>query len=173
MEFVGRAWKFGDDINTDLICPGPLMQLPLDRIGEAAMAGIDPDFHKKISKGDIIVAGKNFGCGSSRELAPRALKSAGISVILAESFARIFFRNCISIGLPVLTCKGIAERVEEGDLLRINISTGIVEDLTKRERYVGTKYPKEFLEIIEAGGLVEWIKNHKDTAKNNRKPKNT
>lgn len=157
----GKVWKFGDNINTDLICPGPLMRLPLSEIGRAAMAGIDPDFHKKLSKGDIIVAGENFGSGSSRELAPLALKRAGIAAVVAEYFARIFLRNCISTGFPIMECKGVSKKVEEGDALRINLITGEIKNLTRDETYVGTKFPKEFIEIFEAGGIIEWFKKHK------------
>ena len=158
----GRVWKFGDNVNTDLICPGSLMRLPLDKISQAAMAGIDPEFHRKISEGDIIVAGENFGSGSSRELAPLALKGAGIGTVVAEYFARIFYRNCIAIGFPILECRGISRRSDEGDILEIDISTGIVENQTKRETYHGTKYPPEFLEIFEAGGIIPWVKQRGD-----------
>lgn len=154
----GRVWKFGDNINTDLICPGPLMRLPLDQIGQAAMAGIDPEFYKKISKGDLIVAGENFGSGSSRELAPLALKEAGISAIVAEYFARIFFRNCIALGFPILECKGISKKVDEGHIIELDVSTGRIKNLTNNQIYDGTRYPKEFLEIFEAGGIIPWMK---------------
>lgn len=156
----GRVWKFGDNINTDLICPGPLMRLPLDQIGQAAMAGIEPEFYKKISKGDIIVAGENFGSGSSRELAPLALKKAGISAVVAEYFARIFFRNCIALGFPIIECKEISKKVDEGDLIEVDVSTGKIKNITKNEVYAGTKYPKEFLDIFKAGGIIPWIKKH-------------
>ena len=157
----GRVWKFGDNVNTDLICPGPLMRLPLDQIHQAAMAGIDPDFYKKISKGDIIVAGENFGSGSSRELAPLALKKAGVSAIVAEYFARIFFRNCIAIGFPIIECKGISKKVNEGDIIQIDVATGEIKNITRNEVYVGIKFPKQFLEIFEAGGIIPWIKKRK------------
>jgi len=155
---MGKVWKFGDNINTDFICPGPMMRLPLDQLGQAAMAGINPDFHKRVSKNDVIVAGKNFGSGSSRELAPLALKKAGIGAVVAEYFARIFFRNCIAMGLPILECRGISEKVEEGDTVQIDVAKGEIINVTKKEKYVGTKYPKEFLEIFEAGGIVPWLK---------------
>ena len=157
----GRVWKFGDNVNTDLICPGPLMRLPLDQIGRAAMAGIDPEFYLKISKGDIIVAGKNFGSGSSRELAPLALRKAGISAVVAEYFARIFFRNCVALGFPVLECEKIANKVDEHDILQIDMLTGKIKNLTKREEYVGTKYSQEFLDIFKAGGIIPWIKSRR------------
>lgn len=156
----GKVWKFGDNINTDLICPGPYMRLPLDQMGQAAMAGIDLDFHKKISKGDIIVAGANFGSGSSRELALLALKMAGIGGIVAKYFGRIFYRNCIALGFPTIECDEAFNKVDEGDELEIDFSTGVIKNLTKNEEYKGTKYPEEFLEIFQAGGIIPWIKRH-------------
>lgn len=155
----GRAWKFGDNINTDLICPGPYMRLPLDQIGQAAMAGIDPDFHKKISEGDVIVAGENFGSGSSRELAPLALKKAGIGGVVAGYFARIFYRNCIAIGFPIIECDEAVDKVDEGDELEIDLYTGKIRNMTKKEEYKGTSYPEEFLEIFQSGGIIPWIRN--------------
>ena len=156
----GKVWKFGDNINTDLICPGPYMRLPLDQMGQAAMAGIDIDFHKKISKGDIVVAGANFGSGSSRELALLALKMAGIGGIVAKYFGRIFYRNCIALGFPTIECDEAYNKVDEGDELEIDFSTGVIKNLTKNEEYKGTKYPEEFLEIFQAGGIIPWIKKH-------------
>ena len=155
----GKVWKFGDNVNTDLMCPGPYMRLPMNQLGQAAMAGIDPDFHKKISKGDMIVAGKNFGSGSSRELAPLALKMAGIGGIVAVYFGRIFYRNCIAIGFPIIECEEAVDRVDQGDELEIDFMAGSIRNLTKNEKYVGTKFPEEFAEIFEAGGVIPWIKN--------------
>jgi len=155
----GKVWKFGDNVNTDLMCPGPYMRLPIDQIGQAAMAGIDPDFHKKISKGDMIVAGKNFGSGSSRELAPLALKKAGIGGIVAVYFGRIFYRNCIAIGFPIIECEEAVDKVDEGDELVIDFIAGRIKNLTKDEEYTGTKYPEEFVEIFKSGGIIPWIKN--------------
>lgn len=136
------------------------MRLPLNELGKAAMAGIDPEFYKKITKGDIIVAGKNFGSGSSRELAPLALKNAGVAAVVAEYFARIFLRNCIAIGFPIVECKNVHSKIDEGDMLRIHLATGEVDNLTKGETYVGTKFPTEFIEIFEAGGIIAWAKQH-------------
>lgn len=154
----GKVWKFGDNVNTDVMCPGPAMRLPLDQIGQAAMTGIDPDFPKKIRKGDIIVAGKNFGSGSSRELAPLALKKAGIGGVVAGYFARIFYRNCIAIGFPIIECEEAVDRVDEGDELEIDLYKGRVRNVTKNEEYTGTAYPEEFLDIFRAGGIIPWIK---------------
>jgi 3-isopropylmalate/(R)-2-methylmalate dehydratase small subunit len=155
----GRAWKFQDNINTDLICPGPYMRLTLEQLGQAAMAGIDPDFHKKISEGDIIVAGENFGSGSSRELALIALKKAGIGGVIAKYFARIFYRNCIAQGFPIIESRNAVENIDEGDLIEIDLSVGKVKNITKSEEYSGTNHPEEFLEIFKSGGIIPWIKN--------------
>jgi 3-isopropylmalate/(R)-2-methylmalate dehydratase small subunit len=159
-EIRGRVWKFGDNINTDLICPGPFMRLPLDQIGQAAMAGIDREFYKKVSKGDIIVAGENFGSGSSRELAPLALKKAGIGGIVAKYFGRIFYRNCIALGFPIIECQNAVDRVDEGDELEIDLFTGKIKNLTKDEEYTGTEYPEEFLNIFKSGGIIPWIRKY-------------
>jgi 3-isopropylmalate/(R)-2-methylmalate dehydratase small subunit len=155
----GKAWKFGDNINTDLICPGPYMRLPLKQIRQAAMAGIDPEFHQKISNGDIIVAGKNFGSGSSRELAPLALKTAGVGGVVAAYFGRIFFRNCIALGFPIIECEEAAEKIDEGDTIKIHLLSGKIINLTRQEEYTGKKLPEEFTEIFKAGGIITWIKN--------------
>ncbi len=157
MTVKGRAWTFGDNINTDLICPGPYMRLPMSQMGEAAMAGLDPDFHKKVAPGDIIVAGANFGSGSSRELAPIALKQAGIGGIVAVYFARIFYRNCIALGFPIVECAEAHTKVTAGDELAIDLAAGTIHNLTKHEVYHGTQYPPEFLEIFAAGGIIPWI----------------
>lgn len=151
--------KYGDNINTDLILPGTYLMIsdPME-LAKHAMEGLDPDFPKKVKPGDIVVAGENFGCGSSREHAPTALKAAGISAVVAESFARIFFRNSIGIGLPVFECKGISKRTKEGDDLVINVKTGIVKNLASKEELKVTPLPDFMMEIIKAGGLVPYIK---------------
>jgi 3-isopropylmalate/(R)-2-methylmalate dehydratase small subunit len=154
----GKAWKFGDNINTDLICPGPMMRLPIEQMGTAAMAGLDPDFHKKISNGDIIIAGNNFGSGSSRELAPLALMKAGISGVVAKYFARIFYRNCIALGFPIIESKEVPENTKQGDEIEIDLLNGKIINHSQNTVYSGTKYPKEFLEIFQSGGIIPWIK---------------
>ncbi len=161
MEVIrGRVWKFGDDINTDVIIPFKYKARTLDprELAEHVMEGIDPNFSKKVKPGDIIVAGKNFGCGSSREQAPIALKAAGIAAIVAESFARIFFRNAINIGLPVLEVKGISKQVDEGDVLEIHLSKGIVKNLSKGLEFRAASMPEIIMEILKEGGLVNYLK---------------
>jgi 3-isopropylmalate/(R)-2-methylmalate dehydratase small subunit len=159
----GKAWVFGDDINTDIIIPFRFKSRTNDpyEMAKYAMYGIDPDFHKKIAKGDFIVAGKNFGGGSSREQAPVALKYAGIAAVIAESFARIFYRNAFTIGLPALEIPGIKDKVIQGDELRVDVGNFIVENLRTRE-YVSAEPVPEFMhKLLLEGGLVEYYKKNK------------
>lgn len=157
----GRAWKFGDDVDTDIILPGRYLVLTGEKeLAEHAMEGLDPEFSEKVNQGDIIVAGKNFGCGSSREHAPISLKGVGISVVVAESYARIFYRNAINVGLPLLEAKNITENINEGDELEIDINKGLLKDLnTGREFYV-TGLPDFMLEILQKGGLISYLKEN-------------
>lgn len=161
LEIHGRAVKYGDDVNTDVIIPGKyLTSTDPKELAEHAMEGLDPSFTEKVKDMNIIVAGRNFGCGSSREQAPLALKHSGVKCILAENFARIFFRNAINIGLPVLESKGISENVDEGDELRVNLSAGVVENLSKKEVLQVTPLPDFLLEILDQG-LIEYIKHRR------------
>ncbi|VVB88114.1 Isopropylmalate/citramalate isomerase small subunit [uncultured archaeon] len=146
----GRVWKFGDNIDTDVIIPGKyLRNTDMKVFADNSMEGIDPGFPKKVKQGDIIVAGRNFVCGSSREQAPLALKYAGIVGIVAESFARIFFRNAINVGLPIIEAK---IECEEGDMIEIDLENGSVK--TGDKTYPGTKLPDFLREILADGGLV-------------------
>lgn len=153
----GTAWKYGDNINTDIISPAQYMEASYEEMGRHAMESLDPNFSKKIAKGDILVAGSNFGSGSSRETAPISLKYAGVSVVIAKYFARIFFRNSINIGLPIMECSQI-DAINEGDELEVDLEQGIIRNLTKNEEYQGSLLPKHILEIVEAGGLVPYLK---------------
>lgn len=156
-----RVWKFGDNINTDYITPGRLNLTDDPReLAKIAFKEYRPEFAEKVKLGDVIVAGKNFGCGSSRETAPVALKAAGIRAVIAKSFARIFFRNAINIGLPVLICKD-ADKIEEGDVLEINFKEGWIKILNRNLVLRCEKLPDFILDIIEAGGLVNYLKKHK------------
>jgi len=147
----GKAWKFGDNVDTDVIIPGKYLRTTdMSVFASHVMEGIDPLFSQKVRKGDIIVAGKNFGCGSSREQAPLALKYAGIACIVAESFARIFFRNAINVGLPIIEAR---IDCEEGDNIEIDLEKGIVKNNGKT--YPATKLPDFLREILADGGLVE------------------
>jgi 3-isopropylmalate/(R)-2-methylmalate dehydratase small subunit len=152
----GKAIKFANNIDTDVILPGKWLSLidPND-LAKHAMEGLDPAFTKKAAGGVIIVGGKNFGCGSSREQAPLALKYAGVQCVLAESFARIFYRNSINIGLPVIECKGISEAVSDGDEVSVDLEAGKIQDVTKKQTLQGTKLPPFIMEILSDGGLIE------------------
>jgi|SRR5271157_127912 len=151
---LSRAWKFGDDIDTDAIIPGRFLTInDPNELAKHAFEGVRPDF--KPAEGDVVVAGENFGCGSSREHAPLALKGAGIKCIIAKSFARIFFRNSINIGLPMLECKDVG-RISDGDILEIEGIT--IRNLTKNETYSTTPLPGFLREIVESGGLIEYAR---------------
>ena len=159
-----KAIKFGDNIDTDVILPGPyLVHTDPNELAKHAMEGLDPKFPEKAADGVIVVGGKNFGCGSSREQAPIALKYAGVKCVLAESFARIFYRNAITIGLPVLVCPGVSGWVKEGDELSVNLQTGKVEDKTNGSVLQATKLPEFIMEILDDGGLIEHLKRRIET----------
>jgi 3-isopropylmalate/(R)-2-methylmalate dehydratase small subunit len=156
MKISGPAVKFGNNVDTDVILPGKYLILmsPTD-LAKHALEGLDPDFPEKAKKGIIVVGGKNFGCGSSREQAPLALKFSGVKCVVAESFARIFFRNSINIGLPVVECAGVSAEVETGDELMVDFDKGEVRNVTKGKTLKGTKLPAFILEILNDGGLIE------------------
>ncbi len=155
----GKAWKFGNDIDTDLILPGRYLVLRDEKdLAEHVMEGSDPEFSKKVNKGDIIVGGSNFGCGSSREHAPIAIKGAGISAVVAESFARIFYRNSINVGLPLIEIKNISKHVSEGDELEIDMKNGILKNLTTGEEFEIKGLPEFMLNILNKGGLIPHLK---------------
>jgi 3-isopropylmalate/(R)-2-methylmalate dehydratase small subunit len=156
MKIEGKAIKFGNNIDTDVILPGKYMTLvdPYE-LAKHALEGLDPAFPGKAKEGIIVVGGKNFGCGSSREQAPLALKYAGVKCVLAESFARIFFRNAINIGLPVIECRGISDAVETGDELAVDFEAGKVENVSNGKKFQVEKLPPFILEILADGGLIE------------------
>ena len=156
MKIKGPAIKFGDNVDTDVILPGQYMTLvdPYE-LAKHALAGLDPAFPDKARKGVIVVAGKNFGCGSSREQAPLALKYSGVKCVLAESFARIFFRNAINVGLPIIECKGVSSAVETGDQLAIDFEAGKIENVSRGKIFQVEKLPPFILEILADGGLIE------------------
>ncbi len=156
----GKVHKFGDDVNTDEIIPARYLNTSdAAELAAHCMEDADPDFMSKMRKGDVIVAGKNFGCGSSREHAPVAIKAAGISCVVAKSFARIFFRNCINTGLPIIVCPEAVGDAQSGDELDVDLAKGAVANLTRGKTYAVAPFPKEMQEIIEAGGLMEFVKN--------------
>lgn len=154
----GRAHIFGDDVNTDVIIPAMYLNtFDSDILGRHAMEGIDPQFSSKVKKGDVIVAGSNFGCGSSREHAPIAIKSCGVSAVVSSSFARIFYRNAINVGLPALVSRE-ANSAEQGDELEILMDKGTIRNLTKKETYQFQPLPEFLLTILNDGGLLEHTK---------------
>ncbi len=156
---TARAFVFGKNIDTDQIYPGRYLELvkPED-IARHCLEGADPDFVKNMEKGDIVVAATNFGCGSSREHAPITLISAGVSLVLAESFARIFFRNSINLALPLMVCPGISQKVSSGDQLQVDIENGIVKNLTTGKTIQGEKISEYAMDILEAGGIKPLMK---------------
>jgi 3-isopropylmalate/(R)-2-methylmalate dehydratase small subunit len=158
----GKAWVFGDDINTDIIIPFRLKARTNDPVemGQYCMYGIDPDFPKKISKGDFIVAGNNFGGGSSREQAPVSIKYAGIAAVVAESFSRIFTRNCFAIGLPILQVENITKAVNQNDNLEIDIDKLTVKNLSSNKTLQAREWPKFLTDILKSGGVVEYYKHN-------------
>lgn len=154
-----RVWKFGDDINTDVITPGRYtVTTDKRRLGQIAFIEYRPEFAKEVQNGDVIVAGNNFGCGSSREHSPVAIKAAGISAVVAKSFARIFFRNSINIGLPLYVCED-ADRINDGDTVEINPKTGEIHDKTKGITLKVKPLPKFMQRIVEKGGLVNFLRS--------------
>jgi len=155
----GRVWKFGDDIDTDIIIPGRYLVLTDEKeLAGHVMEGLGSDFSYKVQKGDIILAGKNFGCGSSREHAPIAIKGAGVSAVIAESFARIFYRNAINVGLPLLESKNISKKVSQGDEIEISIERGVLKDLNTGEEFEVKNLPEFMLDILNKGGLIPYLK---------------
>jgi len=166
LKLKGKVHKYGANIDTDVIIPSPYLTLTdPEELAKHCMEGIDSEFTQKVEKGDIIVASTNFGCGSSREHAPIAIKAAGISCVIAHSFARIFFRNAINIGLPLLECAQAAEEVESGDILEVELASGEIRDITKDKLFNAEPYPNFMLELISAGGLIEHTKRKLEARK--------
>ena len=154
----GSVFKYGDNVDTDVIIPARYLNSsdPAE-LATHCMEDIDKDFVKKVQKGDIIVANKNFGCGSSREHAPIAIKAAGVSCVIAETFARIFYRNSINIGLPILECDEAAKEIKEGDVVSVNFDTGVITDETTGKTYQAEPFPEFIQNIIKKGGLIKSI----------------
>jgi 3-isopropylmalate/(R)-2-methylmalate dehydratase small subunit len=160
--FRGRAWKFGANVDTDQIIPAKYAIYSLDekKLGEHALEGV-PDnqgWAQKVSAGDIVVGGSNFGCGSSREIAPIAIRGAGISCVIADSYARIFFRNAINLGYPILQSPHAAEAIEQGDELEVDLEEGVIRNFTKGDEYRAEPFPEFMTELMKMGGLVPWVR---------------
>lgn len=167
MKIEGRIWKFGADVDTDAIIPARyLNQSDPKELAKHVMEDERPEFFQKVKKGDLLLAEKNFGCGSSREHAPIALKEAGISCIIAKSFARIFYRNGLNLGLPLLECSEASEAILEGDRVRVNLTTGEIFDLTQRKKFFSKPIPPFMQELLRDGGLIPHLrKKRKQSSK--------
>lgn len=160
MKAKGHVFKYGDNVDTDVIIPARYLNAPdPSELAKHCMEDIDVDFVKKVQKGDIIVANKNFGCGSSREHAPISIKAAGVSCVIAETFARIFYRNAINIGLPIIESAEAAQNIEAGDVVEVDFDNGMIYDRTKGTEYKGQAFPEFMQKIIQAEGLINYINN--------------
>ena len=163
MKVTGKVFKYGDNVDTDVIIPARYLNTSVHKeLAAHCMEDIDKDFVKNVEEGDFIVANKNFGCGSSREHAPIAIKESGISCVIASTFARIFYRNAINIGLPILECDQAVKSIEAGDKLEVNFDTGVIKNLTKNEEYQGEAFPEFMQKIINSNGLIGYIKNSQE-----------
>ena len=160
MKAKGRVFKYQDNVDTDVIIPARYLNSTSgEELAKHCMEDIDKEFAAKVQNGDIIVARKNFGCGSSREHAPLAIKCSGISCVIADTFARIFYRNAINIGLPIIECKEAAESIEAGDEVEVDFDTGIIVNKTKNQSFQGEAFPEFMQNIINAGGLIAYVNN--------------
>lgn len=159
MNAKGLVHKYPDNVDTDVIIPARYLNTPdAKELASHCMEDIDPNFTQKVKDGDIMVGGSNFGCGSSREHAPLAIKTAGISCVIAKTFARIFYRNAINIGLPILECEAAGDGIGDGDEVEVNFDTGVITNLTKKESYQAEPFPEFIQEMIKAGGLMKSIR---------------
>ena len=159
MGIRGRVWKYGDNVDTDAIIPARYLNMSSEaELAAHCMEDLDASFVKGVKPGDIIVAGKNFGCGSSREHAPVAIKGCGVGCVIAETFARIFFRNAINIGLPILECPEAVRATEARQNLEVDLASGAIRNLDTGQEFRATAYPPFMLELIDAGGLVEYTR---------------
>jgi len=159
LKLRGKVHKYGADVNTDVIIPARYLNVyEPDELAQHCMEDIDADFINRVKPGDIIVADTNFGCGSSREHAPLSIKAAGISCVIAKSFARIFYRNALNIGLPILECEEVVGNTEAGDVLEVALSTGEIRNITRGLTFKAKPFPDFMLELIKAGGLIEYTK---------------
>lgn len=162
MKAEGKVWKYGNNVDTDVIIPARyLTTSDPDDLAKHCMEDLDREFVRNVVPGDILVAERNFGCGSSREHAPIAIKASGISCVVAESFARIFYRNAVNIGLPILECGKAAREAEMGDRISVDFETGIIQNITKGTTYKGQAFPLFMQEIIRCNGLIGYYKKHK------------
>jgi 3-isopropylmalate/(R)-2-methylmalate dehydratase small subunit len=160
-----RAWRFGDNVDTDVIIPARyLTTTDPAELAAHAMEGVDPEFAAKVEPGDVVIAGDNFGCGSSREHAATSLSGAGVAAVVAPSFARIFFRNAINTGLPVFVCSEAASAIEDGHEVELDIAAGVITDVTTGHVFQAEPLPEAVREIVAAGGLVPWVRTRLERA---------
>lgn len=158
MKIRGMVWKFGDNIDTDLITPGKYMDLPFEEMRKHVLEAVNPEFAAKVKAGDVIIAGTNFGCGSSRETAPQAIKALGVGAVVAESFARIFFRNAIAIGLPVISCPNVSKAFDNGDEAEVDIENAEVRNITKGITLKAIPLSEDIKKVILKGGVVPLLR---------------
>ena len=157
----GKVWRFGDNVDTDVITPGIYMDAPMEELKKHVLEAMNPRFPREVQPGDVIIAGKNFGCGSSRETAPNAIQALGVAAVVAASFGRIFFRNAIAIGLPIITCPQAAEHFQEGEEAELDIPQALVKNLTRESTHSGEVLAGEVLDILSAGGILAWLKSRR------------
>lgn len=161
MEAKGKVFRYKDNVDTDVIIPARYLNTSkADELAKYCMEDIDKNFVKEVKQGDIIVADKNFGCGSSREHAPLAIKASGISCVIAKSFARIFYRNSINIGLPILECEEAVNNIDKGDVVEVDFSSGLIKNITKNEEYNAQPFPEFMQNIMKANGLVNYVREN-------------
>lgn len=162
---MGKAWKFGHDIDTDVIIPARyLNRSEPEHLAQHCMEDADASFAQNVQKGDFIIGGKNFGCGSSREHAPLAIKAAGVQAVIAENYGRIFFRNSLNIGMPILECPEAVQGIEAGDEIDVDLISGTIKNHTKGTTFQARPFPAFMQELIKAGGLIPYVKEHKKNA---------
>src|SRR3972149_7022645 len=154
----GKVWKFGDNVDTDVIVPSIYMNVPVDEMKKHVLERLRPEFTRDACPGDVIVAGANFGCGSSREQAPVAIKALGIAAVVAESFSRIFFRNAIAIGLPAITCPQVSAAFQEGDIMNLDVGAATVTNMSTHQTLIAQPLPKEMLDVLMKGGIIPMLK---------------
>ncbi len=163
MESKGKVFRYGDNVDTDVIIPARYLNTSVhSELAKHCMEDIDSNFADNVKDGDIIVGDKNFGCGSSREHAPIAIKASGVSCVIAKSFARIFYRNSLNIGLPILECEEACNNIEAGDEVEVNFDTGLIKNITKNKEFQAEPFPPFMQELIKAGGLAAYIKNREE-----------
>ncbi len=162
---MAKAWKFGDDIDTDVIIPARyLNQNTPEHLAAHCMEDADANFAKEVKSGDVIIGGKNFGCGSSREHAPVAIKAAGVKAVIADSYARIFYRNSLNIGMPILECPEAVQGIEAGDEVSVDLETGKIVNLTRNTEFEARPFPPFMQDLIKAGGLIPYVRGRQEHA---------